>query len=294
MKKVTELLKMGNIDSKLHSNLYTLREVILKRNSMERLKNFSFIFLFFISNFLNAQRIISFAPNITETLFFLSYDRYLVGRTSFCNYPKNTEKIEIAGSFIDIDYEKVVSLKPDIVFFSGNLTDKSEKFLKEKNIKYYDIKMEKIDDITKGIDSIIKIVGKDYDTSKVEKIRNKILGIKKLGKDQKVLIEVSEKPFIIATSSSYIGSILKLFGFKIFEDEKPYINFSYENILSFKPDIVIFMHSFKNGKDKYSILKNFDKIKFVFLDDEKIDIFSRSGPRVIDAIDIIERDFCER
>ncbi|GEM_PF-3321892 len=261
---------------------------------MERLKNFSFIFLFFISNFLNAQRIISFAPNITETLFFLSYDRYLVGRTSFCNYPKNTEKIEIAGSFIDIDYEKVVSLKPDIVFFSGNLTDKSEKFLKEKNIKYYDIKMEKIDDITKGIDSIIKIVGKDYDTSKVEKIRNKILGIKKLGKDQKVLIEVSEKPFIIATSSSYIGSILKLFGFKIFEDEKPYINFSYENILSFKPDIVIFMHSFKNGKDKYSILKNFDKIKFVFLDDEKIDIFSRSGPRVIDAIDIIERDFCER
>jgi len=115
-----------------------------------------------------------------------------------------------------------------------------------------------------------------------------------LGKDQKVLIEVSEKPFIIATSSSYIGSILKLFGFKIFEDEKPYINFSYENILSFKPDIVIFMHSFKNGKDKYSILKNFDKIKFVFLDDEKIDIFSRSGPRVIDAIDIIERDFCER
>ncbi|HAF07177.1 MAG: ABC transporter cobalamide binding protein [candidate division TA06 bacterium 32_111] len=261
---------------------------------MGKLKNFSFLFLFFISIFLKGQRIISFAPNITETLFYLSYDRYLVGRTSFCNYPPNTDKIEIVGSFIDMDFEKVISLKPDIVFFSGNLTDKSEKFFKEKNINYFDIKMEKIDDVTKGMDSITKIVGKDYDTSKVEKVKNKITGIKKVKKNEKVLIEVSEKPFIIATSSSYIGSILKLFGFEIFEDEKPYINFSYENILSFKPDIVIFMHSFKDGKVKYSILKNFSKVRFVFLDDEKIDIFSRPGPRVIDAIDIIERDFCER
>ncbi|MEO0288595.1 MAG: helical backbone metal receptor [candidate division WOR-3 bacterium] len=258
------------------------------------MKSFNFLILLLFFSLLNGQRIVSFAPNITETLFFLSYDRYLVGRTSFCNYPEEAKKIEIAGSFIEVDFEKLLSLKPDIIFFSGNLTDKTEIFLKEKKIKYYNIKMEKVDDIIEGIKNITEIVGKDYDTVKVNEIKNKILNIKKVGHSKKVIVEVSEKPFIVATSSSYIGSLLKLYGYKIIESEKPYINFSYENILSFKPDIVVFMHTFQDAKEKYSLLKNFKKMKFVFLDDEKIDIFSRPGPRVIDAIDIVEKDFCER
>ncbi|MEO0298868.1 MAG: helical backbone metal receptor [candidate division WOR-3 bacterium] len=258
------------------------------------MKSFNFLILLLFFSLLNAQRIVSFAPNITETLFFLSYDRYLVGRTSFCNYPEEAKKIEIAGSFIDVDFEKLISLKPNIVFFSGNLIEKTEMFLKEKNIRYYNIKMERVDDIIAGIKDITEIVGKDYDTVKVRDLKNRISSIKKVGHSKKVIVEVSEKPFIVATSSSYIGSLLKLSGYKIIESEKPYINFSYENVLSFKPDIVVFMHTFQDAKDKYSLLKNFKKMEFIFLDDEKIDIFSRPGPRVIDAIDIIEKDFCER
>lgn len=261
---------------------------------MERLKSFSFLIVLLFFTLLNAQRIVSFAPNITETLFFLSYDRYLVGRTSFCDYPEEAKKIEIAGSFIDVDFEKLISLRPDMVFFSGNLTDKIEIFLKEKNIKYYNIKMEKVDDVIEGIKNITEIVGKDYDTTKVNNLKNRIANVKKIGNGKKIIVEVSEKPFMVATSSSYIGSLLKLSGYKIIENEKPYINFSYENVLSFKPDIVVFMHKFQDAKDKYSLLKNFKKMEFIFLDDEKIDIFSRPGPRVVDAINIIEKDFCER
>lgn len=261
---------------------------------MVKLKSFNFLILLLFFTLLNAQRIVSFAPNITETLFFLSYDRYLVGRTSFCDYPEEAKKIEIAGSFIDVDFEKLLYLKPDIVFFSGNLTEKTEIFLKEKNIRYYNIKMEKIDGIIEGIKNITEIVGKDYDTVKVNDLRNRISNIKKIDDGKKVIVEVSEKPFMVATSSSYIGSLLKLSGYKIVESEKPYINLSYEKILSFKPDIVVFMHTFHDAKNKYSLLKNFKKMKFLFLDDEKIDIFSRPGPRVVDAIDIIEKGFCER
>lgn len=262
---------------------------------MVKLKSFNFfILLFLFFTILNAQRIVSYAPNITETLFFLSYDKYLVGRTSFCNYPEETKKIEIAGSFIEVDFEKLISLKPDIVFFSGNLTQKTEMFLKEKNIRYYDIKIERVDDIIEGIKDITEIVGKDYDTLKVNNIKNRILNIKKIDHRKRIVVEVSEKPFIVATSSSYIGSLLKLFGYEIIENEKSYINFSYENLFSFKPDIVVFMHTSKDAKNKYSLLKNFKKLGFVFLDDQKIDIFSRPGPRVVDAIDIIEKGFCER
>ncbi|MEO0238010.1 MAG: ABC transporter substrate-binding protein, partial [candidate division WOR-3 bacterium] len=150
------------------------------------MKSFNFLILLLFFSLLNGQRIVSFAPNITETLFFLSYDRYLVGRTSFCNYPEEAKKIEIAGSFIEVDFEKLLSLKPDIIFFSGNLTDKTEIFLKEKKIKYYNIKMEKVDDIIEGIKNITEIVGKDYDTVKVNEIKNKILNIKKVSHSKKV------------------------------------------------------------------------------------------------------------
>jgi len=64
------------------------------------------------------QRIISLAPSITENLYVLGVGEKVVGVTIFCNRPKEAETKEKIGTLQEINIEKIVSLKPDMVFAS--------------------------------------------------------------------------------------------------------------------------------------------------------------------------------
>ena len=60
-----------------------------------------------------ARRIVSTSPAITEIIFALKSGKQIVGATSFCDYPPAALNIPRIGGFIDLNLEKVVSLRPD-------------------------------------------------------------------------------------------------------------------------------------------------------------------------------------
>jgi iron complex transport system substrate-binding protein len=61
------------------------------------------------------QRIVSFAPSITETLFALGLGDRVVGVTRFCRYPPEAARRAPVGGYEDISYEAVARLRPDLV-----------------------------------------------------------------------------------------------------------------------------------------------------------------------------------
>ncbi|MDG5816026.1 helical backbone metal receptor [Chitinispirillales bacterium ANBcel5] len=67
----------------------------------------------------NPQRIISLAPSITETLFALGLGDRVIGVTSYCKHPPQTEGIEKIGGYADANLERIISLKPDVVILTG-------------------------------------------------------------------------------------------------------------------------------------------------------------------------------
>jgi iron complex transport system substrate-binding protein len=70
---------------------------------------------------LDAQRVVSLAPNLTEIAYFLGLGSRMAGRTDFCNYPAAAAKLPTVGGFADTSLEKIVSLKPDLVLaYQGN------------------------------------------------------------------------------------------------------------------------------------------------------------------------------
>jgi len=60
------------------------------------------------------QRIISLAPSITENIYLLGAQNTLAGCTSYCTLAV-ADGIHQVGSTIDVNVEKIFSLKPDIV-----------------------------------------------------------------------------------------------------------------------------------------------------------------------------------
>jgi len=63
---------------------------------------------------MQAHRIVSLAPSITEILFALGLEPRIVGVTALCDYPPEAKRKPKVGDY-QISPEKVVALKPDLV-----------------------------------------------------------------------------------------------------------------------------------------------------------------------------------
>lgn len=69
-----------------------------------------------------AQRVISMAPHVTELLFAAGGGARIIGAMNYSDYPAAARKIPLIGSNSQIDLERVIALKPDllVVWQSGN------------------------------------------------------------------------------------------------------------------------------------------------------------------------------
>jgi iron complex transport system substrate-binding protein len=131
---------------------------------------FSFVFLGLFCNLekkvsntsvRSYQRIISFAPSITETLFALSLGKNVVGVTDFCNYPPEAKKLPKVGGYTNPNYEIILRLKPDLVVL---LKEHSSLFgfLQKNKIEYLCIDNQNIPSIL----SSFKIIGQKCNREK--------------------------------------------------------------------------------------------------------------------------------
>ena len=69
-----------------------------------------------------AQRVISMAPHVTELLFAAGGGARIIGAMNYSDYPAQARSIPLVGSNSQIDLERVIALRPDllIVWQSGN------------------------------------------------------------------------------------------------------------------------------------------------------------------------------
>ena len=78
------------------------------------LSSLLFILLVFSVSGQTPQRIISLAPSLTKNLYLLDAEDLLVGCTSYCSLQSGTDA-EVVASAVQVNYEKAVILKPDMV-----------------------------------------------------------------------------------------------------------------------------------------------------------------------------------
>ena len=62
----------------------------------------------------NPQRVVSLAPSITEIVFALNQGHRLQGVTTYSDFPSEAVKLPKVGSYVHLDLEKIVALKPDL------------------------------------------------------------------------------------------------------------------------------------------------------------------------------------
>lgn len=88
-------------------------------------------------------RIVSLSPSITATLQQLGADSCIVGRTSYCPAPLNGKTAVIVGNVLEISVEKIISLKPDLVFCMSFTKTEVRKQLEHMGIRVKDFSTPK-------------------------------------------------------------------------------------------------------------------------------------------------------
>ena len=62
----------------------------------------------------NPLRVVSLAPSITEIVFALGEGDRLKGVTQHCDFPADAQFLPKVGSYVHLDLERIVALKPDL------------------------------------------------------------------------------------------------------------------------------------------------------------------------------------
>lgn len=238
----------------------------------------------------NINRIVSLSPATTEILFSLGLESKIVGVTNDCNYPKQALGKAKTGKFGFINFEKVVSLKPDIIFATADM-NKQLSLLEKYKSPLIAVKTTNINSIYQNIVDIGKItnsekkalqIKKDFD-SELKKIRiNSKLIIKK-----SIFYCIWHDPIITAGNGSFINDIINIIGAEnIAKDiNNPFAKYNTESLIAKNPDY-IFIPTTTYNKIKFDSLP-WNKLKAV--KNKKVysvndDIYLRPAPRIIIAI----------
>ncbi len=247
------------------------------------------------------KRIISLAPNITEILYGLGLDEEIVGVTIHCNFPQKVKEKPKVGSYINIDFERVVSLKPELIIATaaGNTKDMVER-LEKLGFPTYVIFPKKIQDIMKSVLNIGHIVNREREAHLiVQTMQNRLKKILELTRGlsrPKVFLQIGEAPLVTVGKGSFGDDLINLSGGEnIAGNEKQmYPRLGIEEILKRAPEVIIVSTMNPQGDYQkvfleWSRWKTIPAVKNKRIHLMDSDLIDRPSPRIIDGLKIMAK-----
>ncbi len=195
----------------------------------------------------NPQTVISVSPGITELLFDLGVGNKIIGRTTFCNYPKEALQIETIGGISDANLERIIALRPQIVITSSMVRKDLVENIEKAGISI--ICLPERSNI-EGVFNTLKILGKIFEK---EKTADSLINNMKIQLDEikSTYNKGSDKPSIYyvigygasgdftAGKNTYINEIIELSGGRNIANNISNWSYSKEELFSQQPDYII-------------------------------------------------------
>lgn len=240
-------------------------------------------------------RIITLAPSLTEMIYKIGYDKYLVGNTLYCNYPEDARGKEKVGDMLTIDFEKIVSLNPDLILISveGNNKSAYEK-LNQLGLKTFVSNPRNFEGIKKTYSDIGKIIGKEEEAeaqiNEWDESVNKIISDSDSLKIKSVMFLISINPLMLAGKHTFINEYIDFCGFRNIADdiELNYPVFNREEVLKRNPDYIVFADNgamaIEDIANAYPEWKNINAVKNKNIVSVNADLYLRPGPRFVPAL----------
>lgn len=246
------------------------------------------------------QRVISLLPSLTESVCALGKCSTLVGIDRFSNWPKSIQSLPKLGGIGDINIERIVQLKPDVV-----LLEKASPVIARLNglgIKTFALDVKSMNDEERALQKLDAVLGSSESTRVWNQIQQEIMrASKQLSSREKnisVYFEVNPAPFA-AGSTSFIGEILSRLNLVniIPKSLGPFPKINPEFVVQAKPDVILLTESTASDIQKrpgWSSIPAVSNNRICVFTGEQNDVLVRPGPRMGEAALIISQCIQEK
>lgn len=206
------------------------------------------------------NRVISFAPSVTETIFYLGAESKLVGVSTYCTYPEAAKKIERCNNITQANKEALLKLKPDLIIATDMTSPFAFQIITKLGLKYIVVSTSgDWERILKNNEIIGNAVGLKEEAIKLNQSMQERLDkvLSKIPKDKespRVLIAYNLKELHCAGENSWMGSILKTLKARNVATSamSQWPTISREHLLLNKPDIIFSLDDNISGFKTFS------------------------------------------
>lgn len=194
------------------------------------------------------QRIVTLAPSLGELAAeFVGSDlKRIVGVSEYTDYPPALKQVVSIGSYVKVNIEKVVALKPDLVLatLDGNSKDQVLQ-LRELGLPVIVIQTENFHHIQTSMKHVALAIGvPEKGTKMAFKFQNELSRLREKAKQHsslRVMLQMGENPIIVAGGKSFLQDAMEVIGAKnAYTDlSTAYPRPSVEDVLKRNPDAIV-------------------------------------------------------
>lgn len=254
------------------------------------------------------ERAISLAPDLTEMIFAVGAGDRLVGVTTYCNYPEVASSIEKIGDTQTPNLERIIALRPDVVFVStASQLEGFTKTLEEQRISVFVLNTKSLDDVwgKNNVLENLRTLGSIFGTERhadelIDQLNKRIRAVDDRMNEcresvacgsLKVFVQISNEPlFTIGRESFLTQLIIRAGGISVTEKvPSAYPKLSKETALALQPEVIILSDSSDNMEPN-EVFNNSLAVRNGRVYKINADIISRPGPRLVDAYEQIAKD----
>ena len=240
-----------------------------------------------------AQRIISLAPHMTELLFAAGAGAQVVGAVEYSNYPPAARRIARIGDSAQLDLERIVALKPDlvVVWRNGNAQRQLEKLL-HLGIPVFYNEPRRLPDIARAIEQLGRLAGTEAVAQPVARAfvaRVAELQRRYAGRDPvRLFYQIWDRPLMTVNGEHMISDVIRMCGgqnvFAGLQSLTPEV--STEAVLAVDPEAIGGVTAEAGQAGNLESWKSWPRLTAVargnlFVIDS--DIISRNTPRILEG-----------
>jgi iron complex transport system substrate-binding protein len=247
------------------------------------------------------RRIVSLAPNLTETLFAIGAGNLIVGDTDYCDYPPEAKARAHVGGPVNPSLERVAALHPDLVLATRAINRRETVVsLENLGIAVYASDPRTVDQVLTSIERLASLIGVSAKAQqatadlrrRLADVRSRLAGVE----PKTVLFITWEDPLITVGSDTFLADALRIAGARsVIEMKEDWPNVSLEEVARLQPEYLIFATDEPKQFERdlrelegRAGWRDLDALKSgrVVLLPESID---RPAPRLVDSIEQLAR-----
>ena len=192
-----------------------------------------------------AQRIISLTPHMTELLFAAGAGGHIVGTVEYSNYPPAAQRITRIGDSAQLDLERILALRPDlvVVWQYGNAQRQLDKLLRLGIPVYYN-EPRRLADIARAIEQLGRLAGTEavaLPAARAFVTRAAALRERYAGRAQVTLFfQIWDQPLMTISGAHLISDVIRLCGGRNVFAELPLLTpqVPTEAVLAADPEVI--------------------------------------------------------